>query len=216
MTIAGMIPAWRRLEEIMKEKKPMIGLLIAIIVFVLIIAIGAVILIMRGSGVKEEFASVRAYRGLDALSEEVTVDPIDLPFPDPSGTGNEQELRQKAFEAYTILNDARIAQGLAALRWDADLEMIASIRAEEIFTQFNPDHTRPDGTAWYTVNPSIMLGENIYKGKGDPAEVMRTWMNHDTDSENFFSADCTKIAIAVYMGDDGTYTWAAIFGTDVP
>ena len=200
----------------MKEKKPMVGLLIAIIVVVLIIAVGAVILIIRGVGAKEEFSATRAYRGLDALQEEVTVDPIDLGFPDPSGTGIEQELRQKSSEAYMILNDTRSAQGLDALRWDAELEMAASIRAEEIFTQFDPDHARPNGAAWYTVNPSIMLGENIYKGKGDPAEVMRTWMNHDTDSENFFSADCTKIAIAVYMGDDGTYTWAAIFGTDVP
>ena len=203
----------------MKTKNKLIavvGLLIAIIVVVLIIAVGAVILIIRGVGAKEEFSATRAYRGLDALQEEVTDDPIDLGFPDPSGTGIEQELRQKSSEAYMILNDTRSAQGLDALRWDADLEMTASIRAEEIFTQFNPDHARPNGAAWYTVNPSIMLGENIYKGKGDPAEVMRTWMNHDTDSENFFSADCTKIAIAVYMGDDGTYAWAAVFGVDVP
>ena len=167
-------------------------------------------------GVKEEFSATRAYRGLDALQEEVTVDPIDLGFPDPSGSGIEQELRQKASEAYMILNDARMAQGLGALRWDADLEITATIRANEIFAQFDPNHQRPDGTVWYTVNPSIMLGENIYKGKSDPKEVMESWMKNGPDAENFLCAECTKVAIAAYAGEDGTVTWAAVFGADVP
>ena len=183
---------------------------------VLIAAVAGMLLAGCSKGGKEEFSATRAYRGLDALQEEVTVDPIDLGFPDPSGSGIEQELRQKAFEAYTILNDARMAQGLDALRWDAELEITATIRADEIFTQFNPDHARPDGTAWYTVNPSIMLGENIYKGKSDPKEVMESWMKNGPDAENFLCAECTKVAIAAYAGEDGTVTWAAVFGADVP
>lgn len=200
----------------MKENKPMVGLLVAIIAVVLVIAVGAVILIVKNVGVKEEFATTRAYRGIEALSEDVPTEMTEPGFPDPSGTGDEQEMRQKASEAYMILNDMRGAQGLEALRWNADLEYIASIRADEIFSQFHKDHTRPDGTPWYTVNPKLMLGENIYKGKGDPTEVMRSWMNNGPDYENFFCADCTSVAISVFHGDDGVYTWAAVFGADVP
>lgn len=72
------------------------------------------------------------------------------------------------------VNAIRVANGLSEVRYDASLEQAANVRAQEASTSFS--HTRPDGSAWYTVNDALMYGENLAEGYNSADEVVDAWM----------------------------------------
>lgn len=125
-------------------------------------------------------------------------------------SGDTTSLRSVALKAYNLVNEEREAAGLPALTWDSGLESAAAVRAQECSTSFS--HTRPNGTKWYTVNSAIMSGENLAYGFNDADSAIAAWMNSPTHRENVLYPDFEKIAISVYVADDGTYYWAQEFG----
>lgn len=70
-------------------------------------------------------------------------------------------------------NAVRTQAGLPALMEDARLDALADLRARECAQIFS--HTRPDGTAWYTIGieqgMDILYGENLAKGYASAAVV---------------------------------------------
>ena len=160
--------------------------------------------LLSGCSDKEQFSSTRAYR-----DEIVPYEMIDGPDTviDPSGDiDREKELRKEVLNAFEILNDEREKQGLPPLMWNMALEMGAGYRAREIATAFDNDHTRPDGSKWFTAAPDDALGENIYCGSMTASEAMAAWLNNPPDRENFIYPGFTKCAIAIYemMTEDFT------------
>ncbi|MCR4590886.1 MAG: CAP domain-containing protein [Lachnospiraceae bacterium] len=125
-------------------------------------------------------------------------------------SGDTASLRSEALRAYNLVNEERERAGLGTLVWDSNLEATSDVRARECEQSFS--HTRPDGSAWYTVNSDIMGGENLAYGYGDAASVLDGWMNSPTHRENILYPTFTKISISVYVADDGTYYWAQEFG----
>ena len=164
------------------------------------------------AGNMEAFTDVQAYRTAIDL-DFVYLDEEDPAIcVDPPGTGNPEELRQEAFKAYEMINDARASQDLAPLRWDAKLETYSYKRAEELLSRF--DHVCPDGRSWFMVAQDTVLGENIYKGKKSADKVMESWMNNPTDKKNFMCDYFTKAAISIYEDDKNVCYWAILFGAD--
>lgn len=99
---------------------------------------------------------------------------------------------------------------------DEELCKLAKIRAEEAVRVW--DHTRPDGTPWYTVfdNKYQAAGENIAAGNSSGTVTFEQWkednceFNGQGHRRNMLSEEAKKIGIAyVYApGTKYTYYWA--------
>lgn len=91
------------------------------------------------------------------------------PAPAVSATAEEASVIQQT-------NAVRTKAGLPELKEDAALDLLADLRAEECAQKFS--HTRPDGTAWYTLGieqgMDILYGENLAEGYSF-AEVVPAW-----------------------------------------
>lgn len=125
-------------------------------------------------------------------------------------SGGTASLRSEALRAYNLVNERREQAGLEPLVWDSNLEGTSDVRAKECSQSFS--HTRPNGSAWYTVNSQIMGGENLAYGYENAADVLNGWMDSPTHRENILYPTFTKISISVYVADDGTYYWSQEFG----
>ncbi len=183
-----------------------------VLAVVIVVAIACIMVIRHNPGKNTEaFSDVRAYRtevspDTEIYDDNVAGDPFAYPL--------REELRNKSAEAFGIINAARQEQGLKPLAWDSALEYASHVRVNEIAVMFDKNHLRPNGTYWFTVEPSIILGENIYKGYGDAQKAMESWLSNSTDNENFFNADFDKMTIAVYEDERGEYFWVALFSAD--
>ncbi len=120
------------------------------------------------------------------------------------------ELLAAAQDAVTEVNEIRTENGLSELAWDGKLADAAYVRAQEIVGTFS--HTRPDGSAWWTVDSSVMYGENLAKNYNSSSEVVDAWMASPTHQANIMKADYETIGIAVYQSDRGNWYWAQEFG----
>lgn len=116
-----------------------------------------------------------------------------------------------------LVNSERKSAGKADLILDSKLCEAAEIRAKEISEYFS--HTRPDGSACFTVLDEIGIGygaagENIAAGQSSPDEVMKDWMNSSGHKRNILSGDYRKIGIGLYKSKEGYgYYWVQIFSS---
>ena len=106
------------------------------------------------------------------------------------------------------VNRDRAAQGLGALRMDAELTCAARVRAREIAQRFS--HTRPDGSSWRTVS-SAAYGENIARGQKTADKVMAAWMSSDGHRRNILRASYGSIGVAC-LKVGNVYHWVQLFG----
>lgn len=107
------------------------------------------------------------------------------------------------------VNRVREEAGLNALEWSDELAAAASIRAEEIISVM--DHTRPDGSSWYTVS-SLASAENIIRGPHtDGYEMMEKWMDSEGHRNNILKPDLKIIGVATRRTDQGD-TGCQLFG----
>lgn len=119
-------------------------------------------------------------------------------------------LRAAAMAVCDLVNTQRASSGLQPLAWDGALEAASAVRATEASQSFS--HTRPDGTAWYTVNSKIQGGENLAFGYNDPESAMVAWMNSPTHAQNIMYSRFTKLGVSCYVADNGKMYWAQEFG----
>ena len=178
---------------------------------ILILTVIFTILSLYGCSKKnKEIDDGSALRSLKAISSENVhyFDEEAIALADSSG--DTASLRSEALRAYNMVNEERDRAGLGTLVWDSNLESTSDVRARECEQSFS--HTRPDGSPWYTVNSEIMAGENLAYGYETAGDVLRGWMDSPTHRENILYPTFTKIAISVYVADDGTYYWAQEFG----
>ena len=161
------------------------------------------------AGMITEDAVVREYDSIDF--DTVTIMDEEVPLGSSVNNTDAEEmaaLRTMAVAAFEAANQQRVQAGLAALTWDADLEIAAAVRAAECVAAFS--HTRPDGSDWYTVNPQIMHGENLAYGYDSASSVVAAWMNSPTHKDNILYPMFTKGAIAIYK-NGSTYYFAQEF-----
>ena len=111
---------------------------------------------------------------------------------------------------YNLINEKRAAAGLSTLIWNEDLATAARIRAQEIVNIFS--HTRPNGTDWYTVNSSVMYGENLAKFYYTSDSVVTAWMASPTHAANIMDINFKTIGIGIFQSSDGKWYWAQEFG----
>lgn len=118
----------------------------------------------------------------------------------------------QAYEVLEIVNAERTSRGLGALRSDARLTEAAMQRAAECAILF--DHTRPDGTRFYTVASELSgsTGENIAVGQMDAEEVMTDWMRSQGHRDNILFPSYSSVGVGCFY-QDGRIYWAQFFWT---
>jgi len=111
--------------------------------------------------------------------------------------------------AFTKVNEIRVANGLQPLTWNFQIENAAKVRATEIVRSFS--HTRPDGSAWYTADPSVLYGENLAQYFDGADEVVVAWMNSPAHRANILKPEFKSGAIYTVEVNGEVY-WAQEFG----
>lgn len=133
---------------------------------------------------------------------------------EPASETSELDAMREAMLA--IINAERAKEGASALKLDDKLCEAAQIRANELPELF--EHTRPDGTACFTVFKEVKFtsyttaGENIACGQPTVESVMNSWMNSPGHRANILNPDFSKIGIGLIQTGSGySYYWVQMF-----
>ena len=114
------------------------------------------------------------------------------------------------YQIYALVNSQRVAAGLAEVVWSNILTDDAKIRANEASVKWS--HTRPNGSAWWTVDDDYMYGENLAKGYSSADAVVTAWMNSPSHKANLLDAGFKTMGISTYTDAQGTVYIAQEFG----
>jgi len=154
----------------------------------------------------EEGSEAQAPAETAAETEAEPVAPTEAPAPEPAAPSiNYPPAGTVEYELFILINNERQANGLEPLSWSGGLADCAYVRASEATTCFS--HTRPDGSDWYTVNPSIMYGENLATGQDNAQWVFNDWMASPDHRANILNPGYRTYGSA-RVGN----TWAQEFG----
>lgn len=123
-----------------------------------------------------------------------------------------------AYKVLELVNKERSNKGLGTLKMDKALLEDAMLRAAEIVVLFS--HQRPSNQgvvgsySWFSYTPGLntVMGENIAHGYGDPASVMKGWMNSQGHKENILTADWKNIGVGCFEYKGRLY-WVQTFST---
>jgi len=102
----------------------------------------------------------------------------------------------------TLINQERNKAGLSSLNKSNKLMAAAAQRAKEQAILFS--HTRPDGSEFWTVDPSVVYGECLSKGYGSMT-VVNAWMNSTTHRAVILDPSFVTIGIGIYEENGVTY-----------
>lgn len=121
--------------------------------------------------------------------------PESKPKPQPKPEPSLNYYDSMARELFNLTNKTRRENGLKELYWSNALVPAAKTRAKEITTYFS--HTRPNGSAWWTVNPDLAYGENLAYGQQSAQEAHNDFMNSPSHKDNIVSSWHKGAAYAV-------------------
>lgn len=119
-----------------------------------------------------------------------------------------------ANETIELINNYRIENGVAPLKPNDTLMLVADIRANEIMNNFSPE--RPDGTtiqdllkAYGYFNSMNSPAINMASGVEDPYRLIEAWSERQDSRELLLSNIMEEIGVGVTR-KDGVYYWYSI------
>ena len=124
-------------------------------------------------------------------------------------TAKGTSVADEAMALIDLINKERAAAGLAALEYDPYLEASALMRSAEITVTWS--HTRPNGSAWYTVADDLG-GENLGSGYANAGRVIKGWMNSEIHKSIVLYPSFTRVGAAAFKNSNGRLFWAMHFG----
>ena len=117
-----------------------------------------------------------------------------------------------------LVNDLRHQEGVAALTYDDTLNQASQQRVQEMITSQRFDHSRPDGSAFYTILQEYgytyqAAGENLlwYEPYGALSEeelaqkMFQLWLNSPGHKKNMVDASYTVMGFAAQKEGDRYY-----------
>ena len=115
-----------------------------------------------------------------------------------------------------LVNQERAAQGLPALKYNAELSKVAEAKAADLRDKNYFSHTSPTYGSPFDMMKSFGIrytaaGENIAKGYTTPAAVMNGWMNSPGHKANILNSSFTEIGVGYVSGDNGAGYWVQMF-----
>ena len=184
----------------MKKINKVLAVMVAVVLAFTFIACGAV----KDGSIDDQAAS----RGIHEGEGEIYIDDEAIAL--AGSAASSQAAIDACSAVFNLMNQQRAAQGLAALVWSDALTDAAQVRANEITTAFS--HTRPDGSAFWTVNSNVQYGENLAKLYQSADSVYAAWMNSPTHAANIMDSGYKTVGIAICQTGDGSWYWAQEFG----
>ena len=184
----------------MKKFKGLLALTLAAVMAFTFIACGAV----AESSIDDQAAK----RGLDEGAGVIIIDDEAIAL--AGSAASSQACIDACTAVFNLMNQQRQANGLAALTWSEALTNAARVRASEITSSFS--HTRPDGSAFWTVDSNVQYGENLAKLYQSADSVYAAWMNSPTHAANIMDSGYKTVGIAICQTSDGSWYWAQEFG----
>ena len=149
-----------------------------------------------------------ATRGIHEGEGEIYIDDEAIAL--AGSAASSQAALDACTAVFNLMNQQRVAQGLSELVWSDALTDAAQVRANEITTMFS--HTRPNGSAFWTVDSSCQYGENLAKLYQSADAVYTAWMNSPTHAANIMDGGYKTVGIAICQTGDGSWYWAQEFG----
>jgi uncharacterized protein YkwD len=133
----------------------------------------------------------------------------------PAGCPNQFE-----FDVARLVNEARLAAGLAPLQIDVRLMAAAQRHSDDMAAHSFFSHVGSDGSTFDVrveqagYLPWLALGENIAAGQTTPASVMAAWMNSPGHRANILNPDYDHIGVG-YATSNAFYRffWTQEFGS---
>ncbi len=184
----------------MKKFKKVFAVAFALVMAFTFVACGS-----TGAAIIDDQAAVR---GLDEGVGEIYIDDEAIAL--AGSAASSQAALDACTAVFNLMNQERVARGLAALVWSDALTNAAQVRANEITSSFS--HTRPNGTAFWTVDSNCMYGENLAKLYQSADSVYTAWMNSPTHAANIMDSGYKTVGIAICQAGDGSWYWAQEFG----
>ncbi len=122
------------------------------------------------------------------------------------------------------INNARLEQNLAPLQTDQNLNVAASLKANDMLQRDYWSHNAPDGTQpwqWFKLAgySYTYAGENLAKDFNTSAGVTNAWMHSPTHRDNMLGSHYTHVGVAVVNGtlhNNQTTLVVALFGAPAP
>ncbi|MFZ3500626.1 CAP domain-containing protein [Streptomyces sp. 5.8] len=115
----------------------------------------------------------------------------------------------------TLVNQERAQAGCGPVRANPPLAALAGAFSKDMAVRGFFDHTDPDGnTPWDRATKagvSGMGGENIARGQGDAAAVMKAWMDSPGHKANILNCEFRTLGVGVYNAAGGPW-WTQDFG----
>ncbi|MCR5156234.1 MAG: CAP domain-containing protein [Butyrivibrio sp.] len=165
-------------------------------------------LIACGAASNSAIDDQAAVRGLDEGVGEIWIDDEAIAL--AGSAASSQAALDACTAVFNLMNQQRAARGLSTLTWSDALTSAAQVRANEIVTTFS--HTRPNGSAFWTVDSNVQYGENLAKLYQSADSVYTAWMNSPTHAANIMDSGYKTVGIAVCQTGDGSWYWAQEFG----
>ncbi len=138
----------------------------------------------------------------------------------PAARENREKYSDYIEENLRIINSYRAAKGIAPLRLNEKMTVMACARAEEIAWSGEHSHRRPDGSTCFTIFKDAgyetgTAGENLGYVFDNPEDVCLAWKESRTHYKNLMNPDFTEIGIGVAADPDerGKLCWANHFIT---
>lgn len=115
-------------------------------------------------------------------------------------------------DVFEEVNEVRNSYGLDDLDHCEVLTYCAQVRAKESSIYF--EHERPDGSAWYSVNPDAQFGENLLwtSYNRNAEQIVTLWMNSPTHRDLILDDDFDAMGVGTYTDADGIDYWTLEFG----
>ncbi len=111
-------------------------------------------------------------------------------------------------EILTQINAYRTRGNLQPLEANMSLEFCADTRSREATACFN--HTRPNGSMWYTVAPAYYKAELLAKDYGNAKDTVDAWMSTATGRQYLLDPNLLSIGISVFKHDGRNYIVAGL------
>ncbi len=171
----------------------------------------------EGSSSSEE-ASSSDSSSSEASSSEASSSEISSSEASSSQADDEIESAYRDFQkrVITLVNKERAANGLSALKENAELDKVATLKSEDMAKLNYFSHTSPTYGSPFEMLSQFGItytaaGENIAMGQPTPESVMDAWMNSEGHRANILNSNYTEIGVGITKNANGQYIWTQTF-----
>ena len=143
------------------------------------------------------------------------------PENDTNNSGNNSESNSNSFASYQqevvdLVNKERAKYGLSALKSNAYLANVATIKSQDMINKNYFSHTSPTYGSPFDMMKQFGIsystaGENIAMGQKTPSEVVTAWMNSEGHRANILNSNFKEIGIGVAKNAKGQLYWTQMF-----